>query len=258
MPRAAVIHYKPVEAEETAERIRREGLEAEACPVIGGKVTAWVRQRQPEVVVIDLMRMPSYGRAIAALLREQKATRGIPLVFIEGDPEKNKIARKLLPDAVFTNVLRLREDLERAVRTAPAEPVIPDSTRLPAAKKLRIVEGSVVALLHAPDGFKLGPLPKKVTLQSAAAGASVVLWFVTSSIDLAHGMPRVARFAEPGKMLWVLWPKKASGVRCDLTMQRVWGACTAFGLGPYKMCAVDSTWSALAIGAKRRVRGAVG
>jgi hypothetical protein len=258
VPGIAVIHYEPGEAEALAGRIRREGFEALACPLIGSKAVTWVRQQQPDAVVIDLMRLPSYGRAIGALLREGKSTRGFPLVFIEGDPEKTKLVRKLLPDAVFTNVLRIRGDLEKAIRTAPVDPVVPDATRVPAAKKLRIAEGATVALLHAPENFKLAPLPKKVKLQSAAAGATIVLLFARSPIDLARELPRLGREAESGKKVWVLWPKKASGAQGDLTMQRVWQACAGFGLAPNKLCAVDATWSALAVAVKRHSRNRTG
>jgi len=258
VPTAIVIHYDPAEAEQLAARIRREGFEAEACPVRGTAVITFVRRRHPDVVVIDLMRMPSYGRALGCLLREQKSTRGIVLVFMEGEPEKTRLVRKVLPDAVFTNLLRLGPALEKALRAAPAEPVVPDLTQIPPVAKLRIQEGATVALLRAPDGFqaKLEPLPKKVKLQTTATGAGTILLFLRSSIELGRELPRIAPEVAPGKTLWLIWPKKASGVRSDLTVQRIWQACPAFGLAPYKTCAIDETWSALAVAAGRRARRA--
>ena len=42
---------------------------------------------------IDLTRLPSYGKAMGVLLRQQKALGRIPLVFVEGDPDKEVLER---------------------------------------------------------------------------------------------------------------------------------------------------------------------
>src|ERR1017187_810963 len=107
MPRVLVIHYDLAEAPMLAERIRREDFVAEVYPCVGVGGFRQIRETPPDAIVIDLSRMPSYGRAIGALLREQKSTRRIPLVFIAGDPAKTRLVRELLPDAVITSVLRI-------------------------------------------------------------------------------------------------------------------------------------------------------
>src|SRR6266567_1523732 len=161
MPRVLVIHYDAAEAPLLADRIRREDFDA-VFAGRGAAVFRSIRAAPPDAIVIDLTRMPSYGRAMGALLREQKSTRRIPLVFIEGDPAKTPLVRALLPDAVISSVLRIGPALRKAIREAPEEPAAPDPSRLPLAGKLRIREGSAVALLHPPESFldKLGPLPK--------------------------------------------------------------------------------------------------
>ena len=45
--------------------------------------------------------------------------------------------------------------------------------------------------------------------------------------------------------LWLLWPKKASGVRTDVSEPVVRQTGLAHGLVDYKICAVDATWSGL-------------
>ena len=45
--------------------------------------------------------------------------------------------------------------------------------------------------------------------------------------------------------LWIIWPKKASGIVSDLGGQIVRDAGLAVGLVDYKVCAVDETWSGL-------------
>jgi hypothetical protein len=44
--------------------------------------------RPPQAVVIDLERIPSAGRDVALWLRYQRGTRSVPIVFVDGEPEK--------------------------------------------------------------------------------------------------------------------------------------------------------------------------
>jgi len=53
-------------------------------------------------------------------------------------------------------------------------------------------------------------------------------------------------------MIWVCWPKKASGVPTDLTEDVVRQLALAGGLVDVKVCAVDETWSGLKL--VRRLR----
>jgi CheY-like chemotaxis protein len=253
MARALVIHYDPDEAATLAGRIRRDGFEADVYPVRGAGALGRVREAPPDVVVIDLMRMPSYGRAMGALLREQKSTRRMPLVFIQGDPEKTRLVRKVLPDAFFTPVSRLGASLAKALTAPPRDPVLPDATRVPPAGKLRIREGSTVCLLHAPAGFRarLDPLPERVRFQAAPDGAEITLLFVKSAARLGRELPALARNLGPGRALWVVWPKRTSGVASDITMPRIIEFCTSLGLSPNKLCAVDQTWSAIGISRRK-------
>ncbi len=253
MPRALVIHFDLDEARVLAGRVRRDGFDADVYPVRGMSGIGRIRESPPDVVVIDLMRMPSYGRAFGVLLREQKSTRRIPLVFIQGDPEKTRLVRMLLPDAVFTTISRLRESLEKALKKPPAEPVIPDPGRLPAAGKLRIREGSTVCLLHAPANFRtrLDPLPARVRFQTAPEDADITLLFVKSAAQLGKELSALTGSLERGRVLWVVWPKRASGVSTDVTMPRIIEYCTSLGLSPNKLCAVDQIWSAIGIAPRK-------
>jgi len=45
--------------------------------------------------------------------------------------------------------------------------------------------------------------------------------------------------------LWIAWPKRASGVRSDITQAVVRDVGLASGLFDYKVCSIDDTWSAL-------------
>lgn len=46
-------------------------------------------------------------------------------------------------------------------------------------------------------------------------------------------------------MIWVSWPKKASGVVTDMTEGRIRDAALPLGLVDIKVCAADDVWSGL-------------
>jgi hypothetical protein len=262
MPRILVIHWDPLEAGSLCGRIRIEGFEASPYPCRGAEGFRSISENPPDAIVIDLMRMPSYGRTMGALLRERKSTRMIPLVFVAGDPEKTERVRELLPDAVIADLLRIGPAVRRAIRQAPAEPVVPDGSGIPLLTKLRIREGAVIALLHAPEGIeaRLAPLPEGARLQTALQGADVILAFVKSAAALGLELPSLAREMrrETGKdacpTLWLVWPKKSGGLAGNLTMPRIREMCQDVGLTDYKVCAVDAMWSAMAVAPRRKVR----
>jgi hypothetical protein len=45
--------------------------------------------------------------------------------------------------------------------------------------------------------------------------------------------------------MWIVWPKKASGVKSDLTQNVVREVGLASGLVDYKVSSIDRTWSGL-------------
>jgi hypothetical protein len=146
------------------------------------------------------------------------------------------------------------------MKTKPASPTVPATpagySGTPLPKKLRIAESSIVALLHAPEGFaaKLAPLPPDVRLQNRPEGAAVILAFYKSAAMLSRELPSLAREIKAGRTLWLIWPKKASGVATDLIENSVREMGLSTGLVDYKVCAVDETWSGLAFAARRAQR----
>ena len=258
MKQVQLIHWKPEEAKPRVEGLRAAGYEV-AYEVFGGPASLReLRNTPPDAIVIDLTRLPSHGRDVAMAIRQYKATRHVPLVFAGGEPEKVERLRKLLPDAVFTEWSRIRSSLKQAIAHPPADPVKPESvlagySGTPLPKKLGIKAGSVVELAGAPADFRqtLGELPAGVVLREPAGeGAELILWFVRSRQELDRGMkPMAARVV---KCLWIIWPKKTSGLAADLSQQDVRETGMAAGLVDYKICAVDATWSGLAFARRKR------
>ena len=256
MPRVLVIHWNAPEAAERAERLRHAGFDADSYAGPGGAAFRALAANPPDAIVIDLSRIPSQGGAAGIALRQRKATRLIPLLFIEGDPEKTAAVRVMLPDAIYTTWTKVGAALRRALRQTPSPPVVPETfagySGTPLPKKLRIRENSVVALLHAPEGFhlKLAPLPPGVRFERQAGEADVILQFVKSMAALGRELPALARTMRKGRTLWIIWPKKTSALAGDIAEPAVREMGLAAGLVDYKVCAVDETWSGLAFAAR--------
>ena len=256
--RVKLIHWKESETEERAERIRRYGHKVDAELLDGGAALSDLKRNPPDAVVIDLTRLPSQGRDVAVALRQAKATRHVPIVFVEGDAQKVARIKQLLPDAVYTTWSRIRGALSRALSQRPKNPTVPDSAMAgysgtPLPKKLGIKAGSVVALVGAPKGFDktLGELPADVTIRNSACGRrDLTIWFPKSLKELEDRIDRMAGQVEDGG-LWIAWPKKASGVKTDLTQTLVRRIGLASGLVDYKICAIDETWSGLKFSRRR-------
>jgi CheY-like chemotaxis protein len=259
--RVLLVHWKPAEAGPLVEALSRAGHDVRVFDPDGLAALRAMAADSPGAIVIDLGRLPSQGLAVATAVRQRNATRGVPLVFLEGDPDKTARVKALLPDATYTSARGLAGALRRALAGRPkAKPVVPgimagySGTPLP--KKLGIKPGSIVTLLGAPEGFAdeaLGPLPEGATSRTDSRAAfHVGLLFVRSKADLARRFPAAARaMGKPGA-LWIVWPKKASGIATDLDQQTVRAFGLASGLVDYKIAAIDETWSGLCF-ARRKV-----
>ena len=80
----------------------------------------------------------------------------------------------------------------------------------------------------------------------------LAIWFTRSSDELRRRVARMGDYAGRDG-LWILWPKKTSGVPSDLTQAVVRKLGLASRLVDYKVCSVDGTWSGLRF--TQRTRG---
>ena len=263
MARVLLVHWKPAAAAALVAVLRQAGHEPRLLAPDGMPALRGPAADRPDAIVVDLGRQPSQGLAVAIALRQRKATRGVPLVFVEGDPDKTARVRELLPDATYTSGRGLVGALRKALAARPNEkPVVPATmagySGTPLPKKLGIKPGSAVALLGAPEGFAtetLGPLLEGVTLRAhARARFDVGLLFARSKADLGRRFPAAAKaMGEPGA-LWIVWPKKASGVATDLDGNAVRDFGLAAGLVDYKIAAIDAIWSGLCFARRKAGR----
>ncbi len=252
MKRILLVHWNLEEARLKAVKLEAAGYEVQ---LLTGGSREFLRQlamSPPVAIAIDLTRLPSQGRDIGLTFRHTAATRQVPLVFLEGDPDKVARVKELLPDAVFSTWGRVRSALKKAIANAPEKPVIPSSvfagySGTPLPKKLGIKPGSAVALANAPAEFvkTLGEVPPGASfLDRPRVDTNLILCFVTSCAQLEREAPKMACFSST-QPVWFIWPKKASGIVSDLTEKEVRRAGLAAGMVDYKVCAVDAVWSGL-------------
>ena len=251
--RVRLIHWNADEAKQRAKILRAAGYEVIHKLQDGPELLRDLRTKPLTAVVIDLSRLPSHGRDVGLAVRQSKATRHVPIVFVGGEPEKLARVKSLLPDAAFTSWNKIRSALKQAIAHPPENPVRPDSllagySGTPLPKKLGIKEDSVVGLAGAPEGFSktLGTLPAGAKLQELRREpCNIILWFVRSRKEMQQGIKEMATRTGTGR-LWIIWPKKASGVKSDVAENDVRAIGMAAGLVDFKVCAVDATWSGLA------------
>ncbi|MCW5912791.1 MAG: DUF3052 family protein [Cyclobacteriaceae bacterium] len=122
-------------------------------------------------------------------------------------------------------------------------------SQTPLAKKLGIKDSISMRVIAEPHEYWdwLAPLPPSVR---------VVKRLTTQPIDFIHAFVKTRSEFESlfltlkstldkDGMLWVSWPKKASGVATDLDENKIRDFGLANGLVDVKVCAVDDTWSGL-------------
>lgn len=115
----------------------------------------------------------------------------------------------------------------------------------PLVKKLGLKDGMRVAFLHAPPGLVESLDMPEVKMAARTGECDFIMLFATTAagykIDFAGAKQRLAKDG----MIWVAWPKKASGVQTDVTFDVVQQTGLKGGLVDVKVCAVDETWSGL-------------
>jgi len=118
----------------------------------------------------------------------------------------------------------------------------------PLAQKIGIKPGHRLVLRNHPPTFvrDLGKLPEGVAASDRVNGrADVVVYFVEKRTRLEKDFPALAAKLEANGMLWIAWPKRASGRPTDLNENLVRETGLGFGLVDVKVCAIDEIWSGL-------------
>ena len=260
MARVRVVHWNANEAAALLSVLCAAGHTVDYDEKLVPEAFRAIRQSPPDAIVIDLSRLPSHGREVATFLRGHKATRGKPILFVDGEPAKVAAIRKLLPDAVYARAARVRPALAEALAKRPVHPVVPVQMMdryagRSACQKLGIGAGAIAALVDPPRNYAsvIGALPAGASLAETPSGrCAVTLWFVNDAGVCRAALPRMCKIAT-GTKLWVLWPKLAAGRQAGISQQFLRESAAAVGLVDYKICSVDETWSAMLFACRKPV-----
>jgi hypothetical protein len=185
-------------------------------------------------------------------LRSYKSTRIIPMILVDGEPEKAERVKAQIPDAIYTNWDRIVERLEDLIRQTPQK--VPQARSgfegyagVPLAKKLGIRPGYTVSLVGVPEGFRetMGELPENVVLRDGVrAQSDLTLWFAKSRRELEERLQHMRPLSKKAG-LWIIWPKQTSKLQTDLGQSLVREAGLAAGMVDFKICSIDKNWSGL-------------
>lgn len=125
---------------------------------------------------------------------------------------------------------------------------MPGYSGTPLPKKLGIKDGYRAALIGMPgevraelrDALAACRIPK-----DGAGPLDFIFLFSKSRTELERELKRVRKTLAPAGMLWISWPKKASGVATDLAEDVIRAVGLKAGLVDVKVCAVTEVWSGL-------------
>jgi CheY-like chemotaxis protein len=256
--RIYLVHWNVAEAREKAAIIRVAGYDVSYEPPTPA-IFRQIKKKAPDLFLIDLSRLPSQGRDVALNIRQSKITRRIPIIFVDGDREKVLGVKKHLPDALYTSWKHIAGALRRALADPPQNPVAPRTALdgyadAPLRKKLGIKEGTQMVLINAAPDFikKVGKLPKGCGVRRRLEPSSdLIIWFARSRNEIERCIVSATSNLSDKGGLWLAWPKKASGVKSDLSQPLVRKIGLANGLVDYKISSFDETWSGLKF-AKRK------
>ena len=105
---------------------------------------------------------------------------------------------------------------------------------------------------EAPELFADGV---QVLRRAGGAPLDAIVVFAVERRDLERRLPRLRERLDPGGMLWVAWPKRASGVPTDVTEDVIRDfAVGQTDLVDVKVVAIDETWSGLKLMVRRSAR----
>jgi hypothetical protein len=116
----------------------------------------------------------------------------------------------------------------------------------PLSQKLGIKPKFKVAFFALPSEIAL--TLKNVACQVITDGPEQLdfaMIFVKSQAEMKQHFPAFAGRLTPAGILWVSWPKKASGIAADLNENDVRRIGLLAGLVDVKVCAVNEVWSGL-------------
>jgi hypothetical protein len=118
----------------------------------------------------------------------------------------------------------------------------------PLPQKLGIKPGLTVVTINAPTNYRrlLGTNPEGAGFSDRPKlDSNFVHVFIKKRSELEKRLSVLREKIADTGTVWVSWPKKSSGVPCNLSENDVRRIGLSAGLVDVKVCAVDEIWSGL-------------
>lgn len=256
--RVRFIHWKTEEAYPLVRLMEQAGFVVEFDELRYPDLMREVKANPPDVIVIDLSRLPSHGRETGLGFRQNKATRGIPLVFLNGIAEKVARIQVELPDATFTHTEQLITVLQQLPPSSASTLVVPKShmerfagTSL--AGKLGLKPELIVFLSHVPDDVSkllVAEGGSCVFVRRWSGKVQLAILFLSELRDLTAA---TALLNGPAVDIpvWLCWQKKSANPDTLITENMLRDAAVSVGWVDYKVCSINSLWSGIKVGRRK-------
>jgi hypothetical protein len=127
----------------------------------------------------------------------------------------------------------------------------------PLPQKLGIKPGMTLHVVDAPMDYAalVAPVAPKVAFATKLTRDVEILHaFVTRKARLQEVLDRARTGLGADAVVWVSWPKKASGIASEITEDTVREAALPLGFVDVKVCAVNDTWSGLKLVVRKTLR----
>lgn len=145
----------------------------------------------------------------------------------------------------------------------------------PLWRKLGFAPTTTAELLHAPDGWRVPDVPDGViwlpttshdtsdtgeTSDDPTVPAeprvlpSLIMAFYSDPADFVSELDLLAARIRPAGMLWIAWPRKATGHVSEMTDNLIRDTALEKGLVDVKVAAIDDAWSGLKLVWRRELR----
>ncbi len=114
-------------------------------------------------------------------------------------------------------------------------------------KKLLVKPGHRLTVLNAPETAlaSLGELTGIDLSTDAIPQTDVFLLFARNSSELTDQFAGILPVLNTNSIIWIIYPKKASGIPTDLEMMSHWDSLAAHGYRPVASAAFNEHWTAL-------------
>lgn len=122
MARIFYVHWNKDEALAAVRTLRAAGHTVEYHYDSGTEAWKLLKQSPPDALVVSLARLPSHGRRVAEVTAETKRLRELPVIFVDGEPEKVAVAKEKFPTARYCSSASLVSLLRDIPRFVPPDP----------------------------------------------------------------------------------------------------------------------------------------